>query len=187
MTTHTYSQPGRKAVTLTVTDEGGNSDSVQHAVTVTARLATASFTGPAAVGAGHSAAFDASGSSDPNGTITSYRWDFGDGQTSTRSTPTASHTYAIAGLVTVTLTITDKAENCRGPALAKRPSVAVRRAKALRSQARRRPSNPERERLPARCGQAPPDPGRTAPAGDQTIHQAGSDPTGRASSHSDYR
>ena len=107
VTTHTYSQPGRKAVTLTVTDEGGNSDSVQHAVTVTARLATASFTGPAAVGAGHSAAFDASGSSDPNGTITSYRWDFGDGQTSTRSTPTASHTYSTAGLVTVTLTITD--------------------------------------------------------------------------------
>ena len=106
-TTHTYSQAGRKTVTLTVIDAGGNSDSVQHTVTVTARLATASFTGPAAVGIGHSAAFDASGSSDPNGAITSYRWDFGDGQTSTTSTPTASHTYANAGRVTVTLTIID--------------------------------------------------------------------------------
>jgi PKD repeat protein len=107
VTTHTYSQAGRKAVTLTVSDSGGNSDSVQHTVTVTAGLAIASFTGPATVGLGHSAAFDASGSWDPNGTITSYRWDFGDGQTSTTSTPTASHTYAIAGPVTVTLTITD--------------------------------------------------------------------------------
>jgi PKD repeat protein len=107
VTMHTYSQAGRKAVTLTVIDEGGNSDFIQHTVIVTARLATASFTGPAAVGVGHSAAFDASGSSDPNGTITSYRWDFGDGQTSTTSTPTASHTYATAEPVTVTLTITD--------------------------------------------------------------------------------
>jgi hypothetical protein len=105
--THTYSQTGRKAVTVTVIDEGGNSDSLQHTVTVTARLATAAFTGPAAVGVGHPAVFDASGSSDPNGTITSYRWDFGDGQSSITSTPMASHTYAVAGPVTVTLTITD--------------------------------------------------------------------------------
>jgi PKD repeat protein len=117
VTTHTYSQAGREAVTLTVIDEGGNSDSVQHTVTVAGRLATASFTGPAAVGVGHPAAFNASGSSDPNGTITSYRWDFGDGQTSTTSAPTASHAYAVAGPVTVTLTITD---NSGGIAVAQR-------------------------------------------------------------------
>lgn len=45
-----------------------------------------------------------------NGTITSYEWDFGDGNTSTDVTPT--HTYADAGFYTVTLTVTDD-ENCQ--------------------------------------------------------------------------
>jgi PKD repeat protein len=116
--THAYSQTGRMAVTLTVIDAGGNSDAVQHLLTVTARLASASFTGPAAVAVGRSAAFDASRSADPNGTITSYRWDFGDDQTSTTSTPAASHTYAHAGPVTVTLTIID---STGGIAVAQRP------------------------------------------------------------------
>ncbi|MFC6878195.1 MULTISPECIES: LamG-like jellyroll fold domain-containing protein [Actinomadura] len=50
-------------------------------------------------------AFDASGSSDPDGTIASYAWDFGDGQTGTGAKP--SHTYASAGERTVRLTVTD--------------------------------------------------------------------------------
>ncbi len=49
--------------------------------------------------------FDGTGSSDSDGSIASYAWDFGDGTTATGST--ASHTYASSGDHTVTLTVTD--------------------------------------------------------------------------------
>ena len=49
--------------------------------------------------------FDGSGSSDPDGTIVSYLWDFGDGGTSTGQNPT--YAYSQAGSYTVTLTVTD--------------------------------------------------------------------------------
>ena len=49
--------------------------------------------------------FDASESSDPDGGIVSYNWDFGDG--SEGSGITASHTYASTGVYNVALTVTD--------------------------------------------------------------------------------
>jgi len=49
--------------------------------------------------------FDGSASSDPDGTITTYAWDFGDANTG--SGITVSHTYAAAGTYTVQLTVTD--------------------------------------------------------------------------------
>jgi PKD repeat protein len=49
--------------------------------------------------------FDATGCSDPDGTVISYRWDFGDGATSTDLV--ASHTYTSPKSYTVSLTITD--------------------------------------------------------------------------------
>lgn len=47
-----------------------------------------------------------SGSSDPDGTIASYDWDWGDGTTH-GTTVTASHTYANPGTYSVKLTVTD--------------------------------------------------------------------------------
>ena len=52
--------------------------------------------------------FNASDSTDPDGNITNYEWDFGDSGNSTNTTmPITNHTYASAGTFTVTLTVTD--------------------------------------------------------------------------------
>lgn len=49
--------------------------------------------------------FDARPTHDPDGVITAYAWDFGDGTTATG--PLAQHTYTRAGSYDVTLTVTD--------------------------------------------------------------------------------
>lgn len=49
--------------------------------------------------------FSSAGSTDPDGNISSYAWDFGDGVNSAAANP--SHAYAEAGNYTVTLTVTD--------------------------------------------------------------------------------
>jgi len=67
---------------------------------------TASFTAsPNPVDVGAPVAFDASASTDPDGTIVSYAWDFGDASTGTGVT--ASHAYAAPGTYRVVLTVVD--------------------------------------------------------------------------------
>ncbi|MBE7163248.1 MAG: PKD domain-containing protein, partial [Williamsia herbipolensis] len=49
--------------------------------------------------------FDGSASSDPDGSVASYQWSFGDGTTATGATP--AHSYAAPGTYQVALTVTD--------------------------------------------------------------------------------
>jgi 6-phosphogluconolactonase len=53
----------------------------------------------------------AAGSIDPDGTVETYGWDFGDGTRSTTTEPVVTHRYARAGAHTVTVTVTDD-EGC---------------------------------------------------------------------------
>ncbi|MFE4467796.1 PKD domain-containing protein [Leifsonia sp. NPDC056824] len=102
---HTYAAAGTYQVKLTVTDNMGAQTSVTNPITVVANQPPAAAFTSSVTNLG--ASFDGSTSSDPDGTVASYAWDFGDGATGTGAT--ASHTYATAGTFTVTLTVTDNA------------------------------------------------------------------------------
>ena len=70
------------------------------------RVPTAAFTAAPAKGmVSLAVAVDGAGSTDPDGTITSYLWDFGDGTTATGVT--AVHTYTKPGRFKIELTVTD--------------------------------------------------------------------------------
>jgi len=60
---------------------------------------------------GSKASFNGSKSSDSDGYVASYAWNFGDGAKKTTTTPKVSHTYAHSGHHHVTLTVTDN-EGC---------------------------------------------------------------------------
>ncbi|WP_431278884.1 PKD domain-containing protein [Leifsonia poae] len=63
---------------------------------------TASFSSPCT---NLACTFDSAGSSDPDGTLTAFTWDYGDGATATGATQ--AHTYPAAGTYTARLTVTD--------------------------------------------------------------------------------
>ena len=106
---HTYSMAELPAtVTLTVTDEAGVSDTTTTSAQISEdnQSPTADASGPYTGTVGEAVAFDGSGSSDPDGTVDAYLWDFGDNVgTSTDAAP--NYAYAAAGNYTVTLTVTD--------------------------------------------------------------------------------
>lgn len=65
------------------------------------------FVDPAVPEPGEPAVCDASDSYDADGYIVSYEWDFGDGTTETVATATTTHIWALEGVYTVTLKVTD--------------------------------------------------------------------------------
>ena len=108
-TSHTYTMEGTFTVVLTVTDNYGATDTETADIEVLAPLndpPTAAFTAAPTAGTPPlTVQFNAGASSDPDGTIDSYAWDFGDGSTGTGLTVT--HTYTSAGVFVVLLTVTD--------------------------------------------------------------------------------
>ena len=103
---HTYAGLDTYTVTLTVTDDGGAMDTVSNDIVVDDPNANTPPTAALSVSCTDLVCeFDGSGSSDTDGTIVSWGWDFGD--SATGSGETTSHTYADGGSFTITLTVTD--------------------------------------------------------------------------------
>ena len=102
---------GTHYVTLTVTDNEAAEDSVTVTIIVEANQGpSASFTySPSDPTVDQTVTFDGSSSSDPDGTIISYSWDFGD-SSGTGSSVNPAYSYSASGTYTVTLTVTDNAD-----------------------------------------------------------------------------
>jgi PKD repeat protein len=109
-TTHIYNAVGSYTATFTATDDDGAKTTKTLTISVNAMsqntppvittfyINPGQGTMPLTITAQVTA-------TDVGGSISSYKWDFGDGSTS--STPTASHTYSTIGSFTVTVLITD--------------------------------------------------------------------------------
>ena len=100
---HTYAVAGTYTVMLTVIDNEGASNSALSSVTVTAPnvAPTANFSSSVT---DLSASFT-DASTDADGTVVSFSWDFGDGNGSNQQNPV--HVFAASGNYVVTLTVTD--------------------------------------------------------------------------------
>jgi PKD repeat protein len=104
--THTYTTPGLKFVTMTATngDTPAESTSLIQVLNVNAPPVAGFSWTPTTATTGDEVRF-ASESDDPDGTIASYDWDFGDGVTDQRRNPV--HPFRSRGTKTVKLTVTD--------------------------------------------------------------------------------
>ena len=105
-----FETAGVYTVSLTVTDDAGNTASTTQTVTVGTSSPgglAANFTfSPTAPLPNDLVNFNASTSTsaDP---IVNYQWDFGDGATASTASKTTTHAYAVARIYVVTLTIRD--------------------------------------------------------------------------------
>lgn len=103
---HSFSRPGRYTVKLTVMDNSGtNSNSASATLTVIINSRPVAIAGKDEVITRSEFQFDGTSSSDPDGKIMKYFWDFGDGKTSTEPAP--RHYFEKPGLYKIRLRVTD--------------------------------------------------------------------------------
>jgi PKD repeat protein len=102
---HTYATDGTYTVSLTVTDDDGVTDTTSQDVTVSSSTTNSPPTADFMYTTTDLTADFKDESTDSDGSVVSWSWDFGDGATSTAQNP--SHTYATDGTYTVSLTVTD--------------------------------------------------------------------------------
>ena len=109
---HTYSDEGSYTVTLTVVDEDSKIGVVKEDIEILYRNQAPVASLDATYGGlgqqikvNSIAFFDGGASSDPDGDVLEFEWDFGDGSTSSLLRP--NHEYVDTGNYTVTLTVRD--------------------------------------------------------------------------------
>ncbi|MDB4890886.1 MAG: serine protease [Gemmatimonadetes bacterium] len=123
ITKNTFATQATYSITLTATDAGGLTNSVTKQVAVpttqspppppppppTNHAPVARFTFSCANPAfPHQCSFDGSTSTD-DVKVVSYKWDWGNGRSEARNTPTTRNTWAASGTYNITLTVTDGA------------------------------------------------------------------------------
>ncbi len=121
--THVYADPGAYTATLTVTDDSGVANATAtDTVTISVNAPPVPVaTGPdRPVAVGEIAGIDGSGSTDADGAILSWSWDFGDGATG--EGPQVQYAWAAPGVYPVTLTVTD---DCATPSATTATTIDV--------------------------------------------------------------
>ncbi|MFM7063770.1 MAG: PKD domain-containing protein, partial [Actinomycetes bacterium] len=105
--THTFTAAASRIVTLTVVDDGGATATATESIEVVPNQPPAAVAGVASsvVKVNRAASFTSAGSTDADGTVVAYDWDFGDGASSSSASPT--HVYTATGDYTATLVVTD--------------------------------------------------------------------------------
>ena len=110
-TNHTYAATGTYLVTLTVIDKSGKEVISSQEIEVNeppnkppeVSLMATPMTGPAPL----YVRFNASASSDPDGSITNFKWEFGDGKSFTSMNAKPTHTFYVPGKYITKVTVTD--------------------------------------------------------------------------------
>ncbi len=103
---HAYQKAGRYQVTLTVVDNSGtSSNTASNTLSVFVNSRPVAVAGEDEVITRSEFQFDGTSSTDPDGKVLKYFWEFGDGKTSTEAAP--KHFYEKPGVYKVRLTVTD--------------------------------------------------------------------------------